>query len=142
MSEDVSIENDFEEMYYSSKKHRLSHAYVLSSKLSKIYSGYKKDIDDLPGCPDIVYLKQKIAVYCVSDLWHCRDVERVTRDTRYYADFWLEMIARSIRMDLEIDKEMNELGYTVVRVWNSDIDENPDEVAEYIKKIVDEQKVK
>ena len=35
--------------------------------------GYRKNYKQLPGKPDIVFTKQKVAIFCDSEFWHGYD---------------------------------------------------------------------
>jgi DNA mismatch endonuclease Vsr len=36
---------------------------------------YRVDVGDLPGRPDIVFRRARVAVFCDGDYWHGRDLE-------------------------------------------------------------------
>ena len=40
---------------------------------------YRKNYKDLPGKPDIVLTKYKIAIFCDSEFFHGKDMLRMTR---------------------------------------------------------------
>src|SRR6266446_6323651 len=59
---------------------------------------YRKNVSDLPGRPDIVFLRARIAVFCDGDFWHGRDWEsrrqKLGRGTN--SAYWLAKIQANI----------------------------------------------
>lgn len=98
---------------------------------------YRKNCKNLPGTPDIVFIKAKIAVFCDSEFWHGFDWENRKNCIGTNQDFCIHKIERNIERDAEVNKELNELGYTVIRFWGkqieSDVCECADKVENFIK---------
>lgn len=72
----------------------------------------------LPGKPDIVFTKYKIAIFCDGDFWHGKDFdtwkERLT-------PHWLEKIQKNIERDRRNDELLEKDGWIVLHFWESDI---------------------
>ena len=51
-----------------------------------------------------------------------------------YSDFWKQKILCNIERDKRVNKELKELGWTVLRYWESDIKKNIDKVIDDILK--------
>ena len=45
---------------------------VLRSEVWKLGLRFRKNARDLPGKPDIVFSREKVAVFCDGDFWHGR----------------------------------------------------------------------
>jgi len=90
---------------------------------------------DLPGKPDIVFVRKKIAIFIDGCFWHKCPVCFIEPDTR--KDFWLEKINRNVSHDRKTDEELLSLGWKVLRFWEHDIRKEPETV---VKKISDELK--
>jgi DNA mismatch endonuclease (patch repair protein) len=80
----------------------------------------------LPGKPDIVFTKAKVAVFCDGDYWHghnwaLRGLEGLDEELSRYSEFWANKIRRNIQRDEEVNRQLRELRWTVVRIWESDI---------------------
>lgn len=87
---------------------------------------YRKNYKKLPGKPDIVLTKYKIAIFCDSEFFHGKDWEnlRVQLLNGKNAEFWINKITANIRRDDEIDSKLKGLGWNVIRFWGKDIKKN------------------
>ena len=92
---------------------------------------YRKNVSDLPGKPDIVFLKKRLAVFCDSCFWHGCD--KHFRQPKSNEDYWHPKIKRNIERDKKILKKYQEEGWTVLRFWEHDIHTYPNKVVEKIK---------
>lgn len=76
----------------------------------------------LPGSPDIVFRKCRLAVFIDGDFWHGRNFNR-WRDG--LTDFWREKIEANIRRDRRNRKRLRALGWHVIRIWGKDANGDP-----------------
>lgn len=83
---------------------------------------------DLPGSPDLVFPRHRVAVFVDGDYWHGNTwrLRGAASFDAYFAgrangNFWREKIGRNIRRDREIDRHLTEIGWTVIRIWESDL---------------------
>ena len=85
------------------------------------YKGYRyrKNYKALPGSPDIVLTKYKIAIFCDSEFFHGKDWEilKLRLEKGKNPDFWIKKIERNRNRDYENDKKLLFLGYTVLHFW-------------------------
>lgn len=90
---------------------------------------YRKNYKQLPGKPDIVLTKYKIAIFCDGEFFHGKDWEilkpRLKKGKN--SDYWIPKIGRNMERDREKDKELLFLGWTVIHFWGKDILKNTDE---------------
>ena len=83
---------------------------------------YRKNWRELPGSPDIVLTKQKIAIFVDGDFWHGRGHENAPGEQiGTNQQFWQNKIARNIERDREVDDALTELGWFVIRIWESEV---------------------
>ena len=99
---------------------------------------YRKNVKELPGKPDIVLTKYKIAIFCDSEFWHGKDWEvlKPKLEKGSNPDFWVNKIERNRQRDSRINKELLFLGWTVIRFWGTDILKKTDECIEVIEETV------
>lgn len=99
---------------------------------------YRKNCKDLPGRPDIVLTKYRIAIFCDSEFFHGKDWEvlRPKLEKGSNPDFWIKKIGKNIEHDNEINKELNFLGWTVIRFWGNDIKKKTDECIKVIEEVI------
>jgi DNA mismatch endonuclease (patch repair protein) len=82
---------------------------------------YRKGYDKLPGKPDIAITKYKIAIFCDGELWHGKDWENKKNKIKTNSNYWISKIERNIARDIENEKKLERMGWTVVRFWGKDI---------------------
>lgn len=68
-----------------------------------------------PARPDIVFARQRIAVFVDGCFWH-RCPEHAS-SPRANAEYWRVKLARNVARDREVDAALTSAGWTVVRVW-------------------------
>ena len=99
---------------------------------------FRKNYKELPGKPDIVLTKYKVAVFCDSEFFHGKDwdVLRQKLETGKNPDYWIEKIKRNIERDKEKDDSLLAEGWTVIHFWGKDILENTDECVKVIEETI------
>lgn len=99
---------------------------------------YRKNYRGVPGKPDIVFTKYKIAVFCDSEFFHGKDWEELqTRIKRgNNAQFWLKKISGNIEHDKKINSELEELGWHVIRFWGTDIKKDVEKCCDIITEAI------
>src|SRR4051812_13243890 len=85
--------------------------------------GYRLHARTLPGKPDVVFGPRRVAVFVDGGFWH--GPPKRWKPGRYGAD-WGEKIARHQARDRQVDAELAELGWRVVRVWDFELRKDPD----------------
>lgn len=96
---------------------------LLCKELRKRGFGYRKNYSKLPGKPDVVLTKYKIAVFCDSDFFHGRDWLSLEKrlSTGNNPSFWISKIERNMERDEENNRELTNMGWEVIRFWGSEI---------------------
>lgn len=104
---------------------------------------YRKNVSNLPGKPDIVLTKYKIAIFCDSEFFHGKDWEilKPRLEKSNNADYWVKKISRNMERDNEINKKLLFMGWTVIRFWGKDILKNIDDCISVIEDVIWEQKM-
>ena len=116
---------------------------LLRKKLWEKGYHYRKNYDKLPGKPDIVLTKYKIAIFCDGEFFHGKDWEvlKPRLEKSNNSEFWISKIARNRERDEEVNKQLLYLGWTVVRFWGKEIQKNVDECVKVIDEAVWDMKV-
>jgi len=99
---------------------------------------YRKNDKRLPGKPDIVLTKYKIAIFCDSEFFHGKDWEvlKPQLERGKNADFWIKKISKNQQRDEEVNKQLQYLGWTVIRFWGKDITKHTDECVQVIEETI------
>ena len=84
---------------------------------------YRKNVASLPGKPDIVFLRAKLAVFCDGEFWHNR---YQAPKQGHNAQYWTSKLQRNVERDREQTRELRRNGWTVLRFWGEDILQHPE----------------
>ena len=99
---------------------------------------YRKNYRELPGKPDIVLTKYRIAIFCDGEFFHGKEWDflegRLKKGKN--ADFWIGKIKKNISRDDEVNKSLRYLGWTVIRFWGEDIEGNIEECIKTIEEAI------
>lgn len=99
---------------------------------------YRKNDSRLPGKPDIVLTRYKIAIFCDSEFFHGKDWEvlkpRLEKGSN--SEYWVGKISRNRERDDEVNKRLLFEGWTVIRFWGRDIQKNIDECMKVIEETI------
>jgi DNA mismatch endonuclease (patch repair protein) len=77
---------------------------------------------DLPGSPDFVITRYKLAVLVNGCFWHWHGCARC-RMPASNQDYWKEKIARNTARDRMSRTELHRLGWRYVTVWECELEE-------------------
>lgn len=99
---------------------------------------YRKNVKDLPGHPDIVLTKYKIAIFCDGEFFHGKDWEvlRARLESSNNSDFWISKISRNRERDDEVNKKLLFLGWTVIRFWGDEIKKHTDQCVKVVEEVI------
>lgn len=110
----------------------------LRSLLWRAGARFRKNVATLPGVPDVVFPRARVVVFCDGDFWHGRDWEarreKLARGSN--ASYWIAKIERNVERDREHTAQLLELGWMVIRVWESDVHRRPEAVVAPILEVV------
>lgn len=76
----------------------------------------------LPGKPDIVFTKYKIAVFIDGCFWHKCPKCFIEPETN--KDFWMNKINSNVERDAETNDILTKRGWKVIRFWEHEINKN------------------
>lgn len=104
---------------------------------------YRKNCRELPGKPDIVLTKYKIAIFCDGEFFHGKDWEvlKSRLEKGNNSEFWISKISKNRERDDEVNKKLLFMGWTVIRFWGNDIKRNTDECIKVIEETIFELKM-
>ena len=79
---------------------------------------FRRHIRTLPGRPDIVFPKQKVAVFVDGDFWHGW---RLPAWEHKLSPFWRDKLHTNRARDQRNFRKLRALGWKVVRLWQHDV---------------------
>lgn len=99
---------------------------------------YRKNYKNLPGKPDIVLTKQKIAIFCDSEFFHGKDweIKKAKLQKGNNSEYWIKKIERNMERDAENDRQLLFLGWTVIHFWGQEIIKNTEECIRVIEEAI------
>jgi DNA mismatch endonuclease, patch repair protein len=90
------------------------------------------------GRPDIVWRQRKIAVFVDGDFWHgnawkLRGLSCLGDLFPSRRDWWVQKIRRTQERDQEVNSKLLAEGWTVIRLWESEILASPQAAARKVE---------
>ena len=84
---------------------------------------------DLYGKPDF-QVGKNILVFCDGDFWHGYRYAEKKRPPKKY---WREKIQGNMRRDRKVSRKLRRDGWSVLRMWEHDIEKSPDKCGRKIR---------
>ena len=115
-----------------------AHEHLLRVSLWKRGLRYRKNVRTLPGKPDIVFPKERVAVFCDGDFWHGRHWRRLSSKLQGGANpsYWTQKIITNRSRDRRVVRLLRKKGWTVIRIWETDIRQDPERAAAIVESLV------
>jgi len=93
------------------------------------YLGYRCNLAALPGKPDIVFTRKRIAIFVDGAYWHGHP-DHFTLG--HLGDYWDRKILRTQQRDREQSGQLKALGFVVIRFWDFEVLADPQRCAQAI----------
>ena len=78
---------------------------------------YRRNVKKLPGTPDIVLKKYKIVIFVNGCFWHMHEGCKYFVWPKDNSEFWKNKLLVNKERDEKEKKEIEELGWKVIVVW-------------------------
>ena len=101
---------------------------------------YRKNFKTLPGSPDIAITKYRIAIFCDGEFWHGKNWEAKKKTIKTNREFWITKIERNIMRDNKTEKQLENMGWVVLRFWGNEINNKLEDCVKEIKETINEIK--
>lgn len=82
---------------------------------------YKLHQASLPGKPDIVFPKYKVALFIHGCFWHRHEACRYFVVPKTRTEWWLEKIGKTVQHDDENILKLHQLGWSPLIVWECEL---------------------
>lgn len=92
---------------------------AVAKALASVTRSWECHASDLPGRPDFVFRKQRVAVFVDGDFWHGWRFA-VWRDK--LSERWEAKIDANRRRDARNHRRLRRAGWTVVRIWEHQVE--------------------
>ena len=72
---------------------------------------------DLPGCPDLVFPKYRVALFVHGCFWHRHPGCTKASMPKSHAEFWQAKFDANVARDVRLASELDTQGWRVVTIW-------------------------
>ncbi len=82
--------------------------------------GWQKNVETITGKPDVVFKKQRVAIFVDGCFWHgCPHCKKKLPENNY--QYWERKINRNIHLAQEYDEILLSEGWRVIRIWEHEM---------------------
>lgn len=85
---------------------------------------FRTNVKEIMGKPDIVFKNQKLCIFLDSNFWHGWQYPKWKGTLKN--DFWKKKIENNRKRDKKITSSLRKNGWTVLRIWEHQINKNLD----------------
>lgn len=75
---------------------------------------------DIPGCPDLVFPRHRVALFVHGCFWHWHGCKR-TRMPKSNVEYWTAKIKRNVDRDKQVRYELERLGWKWRVIWECEL---------------------
>jgi DNA mismatch endonuclease (patch repair protein) len=92
----------------------------------------------IPGKPDVVFARKRVAIFCDGDFWHGKEWEtrRVKLAKGHNPEYWVAKIEANIARDRRVTAALRLDGWVVLRFWESDVLDDVQRVADAVERVL------
>lgn len=82
--------------------------------------GWRKNVGDIAGKPDVVFSHEKLAIFIDGCFWHgCPICNRKLPETN--REYWVRKINRNVELAKIHNQKLADEGWTVIRIWEHEV---------------------
>lgn len=85
---------------------------------------YRKNNKTVFGNPDLTFKKYNLAIFVDGEFFHGKNWEDAKFRIKSNREFWWKKIEGNIKRDLKVTRQLKEDGWTVIRLWSKEIENN------------------
>jgi len=93
----------------------------------------------LPGRPDLVFPRQRLTIFVDGDFWHGRQWQtrgfeslEAQMSRVHGSAYWIKKLKRNMQRDQDVNTRLADMGWTVLRLWESDINTDLDQAVSLV----------
>jgi DNA mismatch endonuclease (patch repair protein) len=94
---------------------------AIRKALHRLGLRYTLGNNDLPGKPDVVFRRKRLAVFVHGCFWHRHENCKVANMPKSNTAFWQEKFDRNVARDQKVRARLEELGWRVEIVWECEL---------------------
>ena len=112
---------------------------LIRKSLTELGLIYRLHRRDLPGTPDIVFSKSKLAIFVHGCYWHRHAGCDVGKTNKQVSLEWIERFNGIVKRDVMVKEKFRVLNWRVYVAWECSILENPLREAQKIARLLEER---
>ena len=109
---------------------------LLRSALHRTGLRFRVDLQSLPGRPDIVFTKRRVAIFVHGCFWHQHPKCREASTPKTNSSYWGPKLARNVARDRKNHLALQEQGFACLIVWECDIEDRFSEVVQIVESTI------
>lgn len=113
---------------------------LIRKSLTELGLNYRLHRRDLPGTPDIVFSKSKLAIFVHGCYWHRHAGCAVGKTNKQVSLEWIERFNGIVKRDVMVKEKFRILHWRVYVAWECNILENPLREAQKIARLLEDRK--
>ena len=82
---------------------------------------YRLHVQDLPGCPDMVFRGRRKVIFVHGCFWHRHESCALARMPKSRIDFWAPKLEANKKRDERNKRHLEDEGWTVMTIWECEI---------------------
>lgn len=106
---------------------------LVRSELHRRGYRFRKHVKALPGKPDIVFSRQRVAVFLDGDFWHGY---RFPQWSHTLSTFWQRKIEGNRIRDQRNFRKLRNSGWQVIRIWQHQVEHDLEACVKQIESLV------
>lgn len=105
----------------------------LAAALAAIGLSFRRNDSRAFGCPDFSFRHAALAVFVDGDFWHGRTWFAAGSAPATNTEFWVAKFERNRERDRLVDRRLRKKGWSVLRVWGSEVNKSPHRCAQRVR---------
>jgi len=110
---------------------------IVRSKTHKLGYRFRLHRRDLPGVPDLVFVSRRKVIFVHGCFWHGHHCVRGDRQPKSHSDYWRKKIARNKERDRSNRRQLRDLGWDVLVIWECQL-RDEGELVKKLKAFIDD----
>jgi DNA mismatch endonuclease (patch repair protein) len=98
---------------------------LLRSLLHRAGYRFRLHVPNLPGKPDIVLPRYRTVIFVHGCFWHRHEGCANATMPKSRTEFWAEKFAKTIERDQQKQRQLEEIGWKVLTVWECELKSEP-----------------
>lgn len=107
---------------------------ALRSAVWQLGLRYRVGPIDVPGRPDLVFRRARVAVFVDGAFWHGKKLSAARLSEM--SSYWQSKIRRNMDRDALVNAELAERSWTIIRIDSSLAERNAAEMAAYVRSVL------